>query len=492
MTSKVTTEGTTTVESVVYDYNLQNRLAKVTTTKDPEGTPQTTVIEYQYNPDGIRVEKKETTSDGKTETHYLVDPANHTGYAQMLEETTKRYDSYDILLSTERIQYIIGDDVISQTKSTLSGTTWTANPTQYLLYDGHGSTRQLVNANLSIQDTYSYDGYGVLLQETSTELQNNPAITPEQATSLLYAGEQFDFGSQHYYNRARWYNPMNGRFNQVDLYQGNTQDPQGLHKYLYCHANPVNGIDPSGQFTINEQMMVTFIRGALLVLNVYGFVTNTFAAANNYFKSLRAFERGEILAGITYAALSVFHTGMAALNLFGIRSFIKSPPNISGGLGFSFQGGALAVSFQQLAISNPAALIWIAGELAPAVIGVFASRIHIQGQGNLLGEPGGRSRSGKTNGVLDDGSGEFPEFQSGENGPAKQFWGQPGFDYFARTHAEAHAVAWMRLKDIRFAILRINNTLCDKCMQNLKYMLGPGRSLDVIDINGKVTSFVGE
>lgn len=25
------------------------------------------------------------------------------------------------------------------------------------------------------------------------------------------------------------------------------QDPQSLHKYLYCHANPVNGIDPSGE-----------------------------------------------------------------------------------------------------------------------------------------------------------------------------------------------------------------------------------------------------
>jgi RHS repeat-associated protein len=225
LTSKVTTEGTTTVESVVYDYSLQNQLAKVTTTKDPDGTPLTTVIEYKYNPDGIRVEKKETASTGSSLTHYLVDPANLTGYAQVLEETTERYDTSDVLLSIERMQYTLGDDVISQTKSTLSGTTWTANPTQYLLYDGHGSTRQLVNANLSIQDAYSYDGYGVLLQGTSTELQNNPAVTPQQATSLLYAGEQFDFGSQHYYNRARWYNPLNGRFNQADPYSGNNSDP---------------------------------------------------------------------------------------------------------------------------------------------------------------------------------------------------------------------------------------------------------------------------
>ena len=33
----------------------------------------------------------------------------------------------------------------------------------------------------------------------------------------------------------------------MDPYAGSPQDPQSLHKYLYCHANPVNGIDPSGK-----------------------------------------------------------------------------------------------------------------------------------------------------------------------------------------------------------------------------------------------------
>jgi len=263
LTSKVTTEGGTTFETVAYEYNLQNRLKKATTTKDPFGTPQTTVIEYQYNPDGIRVEKKETTSPGKIKTYYLVDPYNHTGYDQVLEETTGRYDTSDVLLSTERMQYTIGDDAISQTKSIWNGSTWSANPTQYLLYDGHGSTRQLVNADLSLQDSYSYDGYGVLLQGTSPELQNNPAVTPEQATSLLYAGEQFDFGSQHYHNRARWYNSLNGRFNQVDPYAGNMSDPQSLHKYMYVHANPINGIDPSGLLLLEEPLLSLAIEESL-------------------------------------------------------------------------------------------------------------------------------------------------------------------------------------------------------------------------------------
>ncbi len=32
----------------------------------------------------------------------------------------------------------------------------------------------------------------------------------------------------------------------MDSYEGNSQDPQSLHKYLYAHANPVNGWDPTG------------------------------------------------------------------------------------------------------------------------------------------------------------------------------------------------------------------------------------------------------
>jgi RHS repeat-associated protein len=69
-------------------------------------------------------------------------------------------------------------------------------------------------------------------------------------TNMLYTGEQFDTDAQQYYLRARYYNPLNGRFNRMDPYAGNTHDPQSLHKYLYCHANPVNAADPTGMFGI--------------------------------------------------------------------------------------------------------------------------------------------------------------------------------------------------------------------------------------------------
>jgi RHS repeat-associated protein len=127
------------------------------------------------------------------------------------------------------------------------------------LYDGHGSTRQLVDSSEDITAAYSYDAYGNLLGGNPGTPQNPGS----PATNLLYAGEQFDIDAQQYYLRARYYDPSSGRFNRLDPASGNHTDPQSLHKYLYCHANPVNGVDPTGEFpslTALEQLVVTGIR----------------------------------------------------------------------------------------------------------------------------------------------------------------------------------------------------------------------------------------
>ena len=244
-----------------HEYNLQNRLCWV---RKAGGGNIAEITEYRYNPQGIRVQKHTWTEDDGTPqgddvyTAYLVDMYNHTGYAQVVEETT------DDGTNLTRVQYTIGDDVISQTESTWSGSAWTATDTKYLLYDGHGSTRQLLNTDLTVAEAFSYDGYGVMLG-------GNPADT-SNSTSLLYSGEQFDTDLQQYYLRARYYDQNNGRFNRMDPFAGNMQDPQSLHKYLYCHANPINNIDPTGKFSFVELLTVAAIVGGILAATA-GLVT---------------------------------------------------------------------------------------------------------------------------------------------------------------------------------------------------------------------------
>ena len=60
-----------------------------------------------------------------------------------------------------------------------------------------------------------------------------------------FAGEQFDAATDLYYLRARFYNPVIGRFLQEDTYYGD-----GLNLYTYCHNNPVGYVDPSGHAEI--------------------------------------------------------------------------------------------------------------------------------------------------------------------------------------------------------------------------------------------------
>ena len=47
-------------------------------------------------------------------------------------------------------------------------------------------------------------------------------------------------------SHARYLNTGTGRFQTMDTFQGNNEDPLSLHKYLYCQCNPVNMMDPSG------------------------------------------------------------------------------------------------------------------------------------------------------------------------------------------------------------------------------------------------------
>lgn len=228
--------------SYQYGYDLRNRLATANITRK-EGTADVTITSsYAYNVDGIRTRALQTIN-GNTQNRYFLLDDGHTGYAQVFEETAEL--GGNIIRS-----YTIGDDVLSQTVTGV---------TSHLLYDGHGSTRQLADNNGAVTANYAYDAYGKMLG-------GNPGVTDgkQSATDLLYTGEQFDPGLQMEYLRARYYDQDNGRFNRLDPFAGNAEDPQSLHKYAYAHCDPVNGIDPSG----NNLVSVLAVTAILVSLSV--------------------------------------------------------------------------------------------------------------------------------------------------------------------------------------------------------------------------------
>ena len=105
----------------------------------------------------------------------------------------------------------------------------TSGPRNFLT-DGLGSVLTLADDAGAVRTQYRYDPYGATV--ASGDASSNP---------FQYTGREND-GSGLYYYRARYYNPVFGRFIREDPigFKG------GINKYLYAEANPISYADPLG------------------------------------------------------------------------------------------------------------------------------------------------------------------------------------------------------------------------------------------------------
>ncbi|MEX0724942.1 MAG: hypothetical protein WD065_01650, partial [Planctomycetaceae bacterium] len=248
-TQKTVTEGSTSTLSVAYEYDLRGQLQKVTLTANGS----TTVSEYDYDHNGVRVKQTVTVGAGTpVVTTYLIDAKNFTGYAKPIAEFV------DGVLS--RV-YTFGHQVISQADAN--------DNMQHFVLDGSGSTRLLLNAALTILEAYHFDAFG-----TPVGFNAAQALT----TWLRSQDSQHDQSTGLEYHLARW---RDGHFFlTLDPFFGNLNDPQSLHKRLYVHGDPINGIDPLGLFTLGSAMAGSQIGSTLnsitgdAGMNVLGAIAN--------------------------------------------------------------------------------------------------------------------------------------------------------------------------------------------------------------------------
>jgi RHS repeat-associated protein len=128
----------------------------------------------------------------------------------------------------------------------------------------------------------------------------------------LYSGEQFDSKIGQQYLRARYYDPTTGRFNRLDPFLGNLNDPQSLHKYVYAHSDPINGSDPTGQYTL-RQLLGGIFAGVVIGATIGAGI-------------------GWLIAGTPGASTTASHFGVIG-GLIGIAAVIPAAGPIAGAVG---------------------------------------------------------------------------------------------------------------------------------------------------------------
>ena len=182
-----------------YSYDAFNRTVKVETF---DGNVQVN----RYDAEGLRHEMEE---NGR-----LVRFIFHKGEAVAEQEENSNV-----------IRLIRGSELIARSSDSESARTY-----YHYASDEMGSTTHIVDESGNVQNRYAYDAWG--------KIEVKEEAVPNRFT---YYGQQIDPITQQYYLRARFYNPVIGRFTQEDTYRGD-----GLNLYAYCANNPVYYVDPSG------------------------------------------------------------------------------------------------------------------------------------------------------------------------------------------------------------------------------------------------------
>ena len=188
----------------VYRYDYENRLIEADTGTD--------IISYRYLPNGDRIIREK---NGLSE-FYLYDR----------EDVMVAFNHYGEVVR----EYLHGPGIDEPVSVRFIG----AGSHKYIT-NVQGSVIALVDSAGQFSAQYRYDAWGNLISSEGEMKEVN---------TYLYTGREYDWDTGIYYYRARSYNPEVGRFLQRDP----AEMVDGPNMYVYCGGEPVNRVDPFGNF----------------------------------------------------------------------------------------------------------------------------------------------------------------------------------------------------------------------------------------------------
>ena len=241
ITSKTQSDGTV----IAYTYNAKNQLTRTVSQKNLEILSETT---YTYDANGNQItnttgeevltniyneknELEKVKKNGKEIASYRYDETGKRIEKNTNETTKYIYDGTRVILelgneNEEKSVNTYGLELVSRKQN---------ENNYYYLYNGHGDVTSLLDENNTKVNTYKYDEYGNITEET--EGVENP---------YRYAGYYYDKETKNYYLQSRYYNPAIQRFISEDTVRGDIEEPLTQNLYTYTHNNPLKYIDPNG------------------------------------------------------------------------------------------------------------------------------------------------------------------------------------------------------------------------------------------------------
>jgi len=206
-----------------YTWNTESRL-----TTAASGT---TVLEFQYDYMGRRIEKKVTENSVVTKQENYV----YDGY--------KLVAIYDALNSNALIMTFVWQPIGLDVPLCM---TYDGN-TYYYLTDGNKNVTGLFDSTGTRVATYLYGPFGQVLSSTGAMASTNP---------FRFSSEFHDDETVLVYYNYRYYSPILGRWTRRDPIGENWS----LNLYDFTANNPVNTYDQLGNFTIAKALSLYYYK----------------------------------------------------------------------------------------------------------------------------------------------------------------------------------------------------------------------------------------
>ncbi len=275
-----------------YTWNAEGRLT--------EAVKAGVLARFAYDPRGDRIRK---TIGSKTVGFY-------SNWAERVEEGQQ---------STLSQYYYAGSVMVARKE---------AGETYWYHADRLGSPKLLTDDTGQVVSHFDYDAYG-------REIQREGDVEHRRG----FTGHRDDAELGLVYMRARYYDPLLGRFLSPDPIVPDLENPQSLNRYAYALNNPISNVDPTGNFSIGKAIKKAF--------KAIGKGLKTFAAIIAKSPYVSYLIIGLQVVGVFFTPAFVIAMSLSALRMtlnayYNVRESQPELPKFAqgnGGLAFASQSG---------------------------------------------------------------------------------------------------------------------------------------------------------